>query len=374
MKQQLHDLDLAEFLKLIKRGTSFLGAKLSLFKSIRQARNFVMVFSIVSFTTQAMAGSRIYAPVSQATDVTNPLPAASNASGVMSYTPVATLTPAPVSVPKSNTDWTPFIGLALMGGMTYLTTNKNKDKDKSKSNASGSGNGGSVSDSSGGGGQASKPRSGSDAAANPEKSTPLAASQDAAGSGSIARGLACKPASGFQPPVKDPRVTSCFGNPRGGKNGSYAHKGLDYASGAKVGGSGGAEVKAVSNGKIRVAAQMGGRSGHTIIMDHDSCPSGLHQSQCVSVYRHLDTKMAGPGNCYAGGNVIGRVGRKNVAINGGVDPHLHLEIIANGLAFNPANYSELTPSPGKCQGKGPRTLSSEGVKKVTNGRSAASQR
>lgn len=365
MKSQLHHLDLAKFLKLLKRGTSFLGAKLSLFKSIDGARNFIFAMVLVSFATQAMAGSRAYSPVLQATDVTNPLPAATNATGVMSYTPVVVPTQAPVAAPKSNTDWTPFIGLALMGGMTYLASSKSKDKNKT-SGSRDSGGGASASNS-GGAGQAANPR-------GADKSAPLSASQDPETTGSIAPGLACKAAGGFQPPVKSPRVTSCFGNPRSGKNGSYAHKGLDYASGAQAGASTGAEVKAVSNGKIRVAAQMGGRSGHTIIMDHDSCPKGLAQSKCVSVYRHLDTKMAGPGNCYGGGNVIARVGRKNKAINGGVDPHLHLEIIANGLAFNPANYTELTPSPGKCQGKGPRTLSSEGVNKVGRGRSAGTQR
>jgi murein DD-endopeptidase MepM/ murein hydrolase activator NlpD len=157
-------------------------------------------------------------------------------------------------------------------------------------------------------------------------------------------------AGDFRPPIDNPRTTGCFGSLRIRARGVRdTHKGLDI-NGPNTGP--GAQVKAIGNGKVRRAGMMGGRSGHTIIMDHPNCPKSGRVSvgeRCVSVYRHLAREMKGrPGVCYTGGTTIGYVGRQASHINGGVPPHLHIEIVNSGQALNPAAFAAIVPSPGRC--------------------------
>lgn len=157
-------------------------------------------------------------------------------------------------------------------------------------------------------------------------------------------------ASRYDNPIYDMRITSCFARPRGRGRGSYAHQGLDL-NGPSQGP--GAQVKAIANGRVRAAANMRGRTGYTVIMDHPNCPASQGGapvgSQCVSVYRHLSRNLlVSGGSCVAVGTGLGSVGPRG-ADNGNVDPHLHLEIIANGVAYNPASFPAVVHDEHKCR-------------------------
>lgn len=152
-------------------------------------------------------------------------------------------------------------------------------------------------------------------------------------------------ASGYDEPISNLRVTSCFARPRGSGRQRYSHQGLDV-NGPSTGS--GAQIKAIASGRVRTAGRMGGRSGNTLVMDHPNCPKPSLGSTCVSVYRHMSSRfLVGPGSCAQMGQGLGYVG--NIRENGGVPPHLHLEIIANGVAHNPASFSNIIHDEHKCR-------------------------
>lgn len=189
--------------------------------------------------------------------------------------------------------------------------------------------------------------------------------------------------SDFAPPMPNIRATSCFASSRDG--GARLHKGLDLnttkdSTGRSFGrGQPGAVIQAVANGKIRTAAKMGGRSGPTIIMDHRNCPArsggGSVGSNCASIYRHMGSRFAvRPGQCYDVGTKLGVVGRQSE--NGGVTPHLHIEIVTGSRAYNPAAFASIIPqgsSLGSCN-RNMNTLAHGSVRRHLSPRRTGSTR
>lgn len=165
------------------------------------------------------------------------------------------------------------------------------------------------------------------------------------GDGGVAGSVSQCGSSGYDEPISNLRVTSCFAQPRSYGGQRYSHQGLDVngpSSGA------GAQIKAIAAGRVRTAGRMGGRSGNTLVMDHPNCPKPSLGSSCVSVYRHMARRfLVGPGQCAQMGQGLGYVGQRNE--NGGVPPHLHLEIIANGVAYNPAAFTNIIHDEHKCR-------------------------
>jgi len=110
-------------------------------------------------------------------------------------------------------------------------------------------------------------------------------------------------------------VTAEFGVPRG----SSRHEGIDLAAPA------GTPVWATADGRV-VSAGKDGRYGKTVVVDHGS---GFRTR-----YAHLKKIETKQGKRVERGNTIGRVGKSGNASG----PHLHYEVLRNGVPVNPRVY------------------------------------
>lgn len=325
------------------------------FMNFKQSMRF-FILGIFLLSEISFASDRNYTAIpSQTTTTTqSSLPAANNDTGAMSYTPTAA--PQVIASPKSSSQnsnmmmqMVPALGAAALSAFGSNNSKKDSKNNKDKENKENS-------DSS----STSKNNSANDSSSSDRSTISNNKASDDSSTESISGGTQCKKPDGFHPPFSPVRVTSCFSSPRSSSYGSYPHKGMDLSPASNGAAAVGMSVKAVANGKIRRAALMGGRSGHTIIMDHDTCPGSLGGA-CASVYRHLGKKMASAGSCYETGSIIGVIGKQDKSINGGVTPHLHLEILKTGFAYNLNQFPEIVPNPAQCKNFGPKSLATGSV-------------
>lgn len=110
-------------------------------------------------------------------------------------------------------------------------------------------------------------------------------------------------------------VTAEFGAPRGGAR----HQGIDLVAPA------GTPVRATAPGKV-VFAGKDGRYGRTVVIDHGA--------GTMTRYAHLKKIETKKGKRVDRGDLIGRVGKSGNASG----PHLHYEVIRNGVPVNPRGY------------------------------------
>ena len=129
---------------------------------------------------------------------------------------------------------------------------------------------------------------------------------------------------GFVSPLPggwEDKVTSEFGyrqNPTGA--GSEGHTGLDM--GVPLG----TEVRAVKDGKVLFVRYKQTGYGYHVAIDHGG---GL-----VTLYGHCSEILVTEGQTVTAGQVIARSGSTGRSTG----PHLHLEVIQDGVPQNPRNY------------------------------------
>lgn len=131
----------------------------------------------------------------------------------------------------------------------------------------------------------------------------------------------------FVPPVPGGVVTSRFGGDRiynGGMWTAY-HTGMDFRRAV------GEPVQATAAGRIAVAEFFEVR-GNVVIIDHGH---GV-----FSQYAHLSEFYVQPGQFVQKSQIIGAAGATG-RTNG---PHLHFEVIVNGLTVDPLRWLALAPS------------------------------
>ena len=118
-------------------------------------------------------------------------------------------------------------------------------------------------------------------------------------------------------PVADPAavVSSSFGARRGGG----FHQGID------LGARKGTPVMATADGTVAFAARSSGY-GRTVLIDH----GGGWQTR----YAHLKRIKVEAGERVVHGKVIGTVGQSGRASG----PHLHYEVLRNGVPVDPRPY------------------------------------
>lgn len=142
--------------------------------------------------------------------------------------------------------------------------------------------------------------------------------QAGGGGGGGSKALATLPQSftggALLAPVSNGRVSSSFG-PRG----TDFHKGLDLAV------PDGTPVAAAKAGRVITAGTQSGY-GLVVILDHGG---GL-----VTKYGHLSTLGVRVGQDVAAGATIGLSGHTGDATG----PHVHFEVLKNGIAVDPAPY------------------------------------
>ena len=130
--------------------------------------------------------------------------------------------------------------------------------------------------------------------------------------------------SSFISPLADgwrDKVTSEFGyrqNPTG--TGSEGHTGLDMAVPL------GTEVQAVKDGKVLFVRYRQTGYGYHVAIDHGG---GL-----VTLYAHCSEILVTEGQTVTAGEVIARSGSTGRSTG----PHLHLEVIQDGIPQNPRSY------------------------------------
>lgn len=110
-------------------------------------------------------------------------------------------------------------------------------------------------------------------------------------------------------------VTAEFGATRGRSR----HEGIDLAAPP------GTDVWATADGKVLFAGR-DGRYGRTVVIDH--------RNGYRTRYAHLKRIDTRVGSKVRRGDVIGRVGSSGNASG----PHLHYEVIRNGVPVNPRPY------------------------------------
>lgn len=129
---------------------------------------------------------------------------------------------------------------------------------------------------------------------------------------------------GFVSPLPggwEDKVTSEFGyrqNPTGA--GSEGHTGLDM--GVPLG----TEVRAVKDGKVLFVRYKQTGYGYHVAIDHGG---GM-----VTLYGHCSEILVTEGQTVTAGQVIARSGSTGRSTG----PHLHLEVIQDGVPQNPRNY------------------------------------
>lgn len=131
----------------------------------------------------------------------------------------------------------------------------------------------------------------------------------------------------FSIPVPGGIVTSRFGGDRtynGGLFTSY-HTGMDFRRHV------GDPIAAAADGRV-VVAELFEVRGNVIILDHGH---GV-----FSQYAHLSEFYVAPGQYVERGQVIGAAG-KTGRTNG---PHLHFEVVVNGITVDPLTWLSLVPN------------------------------
>lgn len=98
------------------------------------------------------------------------------------------------------------------------------------------------------------------------------------------------------------------------------HRALDLAR------SVGTPIKAADNGYVVVAGWSNAGYGNYIVVDHGN---GVQ-----TLYAHLSRIFVRPGNVVTRGAVIGNMG----STGNSTGPHLHFEVLKNGVRQNPRNY------------------------------------
>ena len=117
------------------------------------------------------------------------------------------------------------------------------------------------------------------------------------------------------------KVTSEFGyrqNPTGA--GSEGHTGLDMAVPL------GTDIRAVKDGRVLFVRYKQTGYGYHVAIDHGG---GL-----VTMYAHCSDILVTEGQAVAAGEVIARSGSTGRSTG----PHLHLEVIQDGVPQNPRQY------------------------------------
>ncbi len=119
---------------------------------------------------------------------------------------------------------------------------------------------------------------------------------------------------GFSWPVRDARILSAFGAPRGGR----PHKGVDLRGSDD-------RIRAAAAGRVTFAGNMRGY-GKTVIVEH---PGGLR-----TLYAHNADNRVRAGERVERGQWIARVGSSGNATG----RHCHFEVQRNGVAVDPLSY------------------------------------
>ncbi len=121
-------------------------------------------------------------------------------------------------------------------------------------------------------------------------------------------------------PTDSTRITSQFGKRSDPFNSRLtSHNGLD------IGGSTGDPVYAAAKGKVTDTGYSSAR-GNFVTVSH---PSGLQ-----TIYMHMKQNIAAKGDVVKQGDTIGLLGSTGRSTG----PHLHIEVIKNGVAVDPLNY------------------------------------
>jgi len=103
---------------------------------------------------------------------------------------------------------------------------------------------------------------------------------------------------------------------------------VNYHTGLDMGVIEGTDVCAIMSGKVIIANTGNTGYGNYIVINHGS--------GYVSMYAHLSKIMIAEGSIVKKGDVIGKSGNTGNSTG----PHLHLEIIENGLLVDPEEYLE----------------------------------
>ncbi|MFS0866584.1 M23 family metallopeptidase [Microbacterium sp. 179-B 1A2 NHS] len=112
-------------------------------------------------------------------------------------------------------------------------------------------------------------------------------------------------------------ISAAFGSGSYLSKFAMPHRGVDLTPGA------GAEIHAVASGTVRIATEVGGDYGVTVVLDH------IVDGQLVSTrYGHMQygSLRVSPGETVEVGDVLGAVGSTGKATG----PHLHFEVALNG--------------------------------------------
>lgn len=130
----------------------------------------------------------------------------------------------------------------------------------------------------------------------------------------------------WEKPIKNGvgRITSAFGARNLNYNkASKNHKGIDIGAPANT------PVYAPANGVVKFA---GWYDGYGKFMNIDN---GVMDNKALSTkYGHLNSYVVAPGQQVTKGQVIGYVG----STGNSTGPHLHFEVLENGVAVNPVQY------------------------------------
>jgi murein DD-endopeptidase MepM/ murein hydrolase activator NlpD len=116
------------------------------------------------------------------------------------------------------------------------------------------------------------------------------------------------------------RITSLFGERRWG----HVHKGLDIANNV------GTPISVTASGVVIYSGWHGGY-GRKIIIYHGK---GFDNFNYSTVYAHLSKIYVNVGDIVQQGDVIGTMGNTGHSTG----PHLHYEVLVNGIPKNPQNF------------------------------------
>jgi murein DD-endopeptidase MepM/ murein hydrolase activator NlpD len=108
------------------------------------------------------------------------------------------------------------------------------------------------------------------------------------------------------------------------RRGGRKHKGVDLSA------SVGTPVRAARTGQVIETGNHPGGYGKYVEIRH---PDGF-----VTIYAHLSEIDVGEGRIVYRGRVIGKVGRSGNASYRLIKPHLHFEIIKDGVPVDPMEY------------------------------------
>ncbi len=149
------------------------------------------------------------------------------------------------------------------------------------------------------------------------KATPLAAPSTASGVGSTTT------SAGTTTRAPAPAPAALVWPVSGGSISQYFHAGhlaLDIAA------SYGNSVVAAQAGVVTSAGWRNNGGGNVIAIDHGN---GM-----ITVYNHLGSIWVSPGQYVSAGQAIGAVGCTGICTG----PHVHFEVIVNGVIDNPLRY------------------------------------